>query len=295
MTLLNKALAVIPGYTEAKTAVDTVKQWRPPQRPEMGAETRRIAAELAEAATAGRELPVGLAERLFNEQRLGAHEVEVARLIRETLTGAQDALNNAINRNTGRAYNYLQTQVDTLTKQIRAERDSLAALVGLDADTAIRAGRVKDWQHAESLIERYAEIRHAHFSILCIEDSTTQRHVFAVSGQLPDPCDIDPYWVYRRTYYSGRTTAVPAADYRAHVDWLNAAQGKPTETHLRSDIYPTTMHPLQWLLTIAEHKPWVPNHHELIDAHTIEFTATGADLAAAHARRQMIGKEPVNA
>jgi hypothetical protein len=90
MTMLDDALAVIPGYAEAKTAVDTIKQWRAPQLVTAGAERRRIAEELTAAAKSGQDLPPDLAERLEADQRSGAYQSEVVRLIAETLTEAQE-------------------------------------------------------------------------------------------------------------------------------------------------------------------------------------------------------------
>jgi hypothetical protein len=295
--VLEDAFSAIPGYAEAKTAVDTIKTWRAPQLVTAGAERRRIAAELAAAAKAGQAMPPDLVERLEADQRRGALQSEVALLITETLTQAQQELKQTAAAGIHDGYQFLQHRLDELCDEVRTDRDTLTALIGVDADAAIRSGRVEQWQRAEQLVDRYAEIRHAHYVLISMENLGVQRHVFAVSGQLEDPCDTDPFWVTRRMYNSGLTRSdLPDPEYRRHVDWLIAAQGRPVENHQRSDVFPSTMTPINWLLTLVDHNPWVPDATTLADAHATEFTATGPDLTAAQARTRMTTrKETANA
>jgi hypothetical protein len=112
VAILEDALKVIPGYAEAKTAVDTVKGWRPLQPVTAGAERRRIAAELTAAAKSGAELPNGLVERLEADQRRGALQSEVVRLIADTLTAAQEELKRTITDGIHEGYRYLQQRLD---------------------------------------------------------------------------------------------------------------------------------------------------------------------------------------
>ncbi|KRE31566.1 hypothetical protein ASG82_23815 [Mycobacterium sp. Soil538] len=288
MTFLDDALAAIPGYTEAKTAVDTVKAWRLPAIVTAGAERARIAAELTQAARAGKALPTGLIERLDADQRAAALNSKIAGLIRDTLEEAQATLKFTVSSGITSGYQHLRETLEELLAQVRRDRDQLTAVSYLDADTAIRTNQIEQWQRAETLVARYSEIRHAHFSLLSTQNSTIQRHVFAVSGQLQDPCDDDPHWINRRIHNLGYVHAnVGDDEYRRHVQWLTAAQGRPAENHNRADIYPTTMPHLTWLLVIADHDVWMPDADTLTDAHHIHWVATGPDKTAAQTRTHM--------
>jgi hypothetical protein len=55
-------------------------------------------------------------------------------------------LKRTIKDGIGHGYQYLQQRLDELCDEVRGDRDNLAALTYVDADTAIRTNQVAQWQ-----------------------------------------------------------------------------------------------------------------------------------------------------
>ena len=156
------------------------------------------------------------------------------------------------------ALGILRGELDTLMGDVDRNRPAITTQA-LSAEHAIAAGTqaVTDWQTVNALLARYDEIRREHRDWVKRQGGDNQMPGFVAVGQTARFLDVDPTWLYRRA----TTTAPTGGDTTTITAWLNRHRGTtidPGDAH-RTDVWPNTYRPNEWLLIVADNDPWLPD------------------------------------
>lgn len=111
------------------------------------------------------------------------------------------------------------------------------------AEEALRVGNLSDWETVEQILTDYQALRAEHARQVRLQDKALLTRVVD-SFQCREFLDVDRHWAYRR-----RTT--PIADNYPAPEVLR---------FFRADVPTiTNQGPAQWILTVADHQPWLPD------------------------------------
>jgi len=160
------------------------------------------------------------------------------------------------------ALDYLRRELDSLMADVRKNRDIIATHPTNAADV-INGGRsAKDWKLVEDLVTRYDTLRALHREYVKFQGNPGGTD-FAVCGQVAKFLDTDPHWIHRRNTAHGNGSPVPEIR-----EWFASRPARRTkaEDAGRSSIWPASMRPAEWLLTVADNRPWLPNAHSIEEA-----------------------------
>lgn len=272
-SVLDQARNAIPGYREATTAVDTLRRWMADtgigeDRAAIGAEVSRT---VRAAAEQGAELPAAELDRLADFTRRQQVILERNLLLRTYYDAALARQKNLLKGDVSAAHTILVDHLADLYAEVNANRDALEN--ALDAETAIRTGNPDAFTTADTLCQRYTEIRAAHLTLTQAAgiDGLTSATV-VLCGQTPNPLDHEPYWHHRR--HNARTTPGLNRDNPAVADFLTWCAEAPTSQEPeRHSIWPTDRPRTAWLLTVAGTDPVAPTADQLADLRDLCETA----------------------
>lgn len=185
----------------------------------------------------------------------------VVRIMQQSRADAETALGD----NTDVALDYLRSELDTLMVDVRNNR-TLIDNHPATAEAALSAGpqAAQDWATVTTLLGRYDEIRREHLAWVRRQSGDMSNAAFATIGQTARFLEADPTWLYRRA-----TTPAPSYGWDPAVTtitaWLDGTRMDGTRMTVdpaeaqRDGIWPNTIRPTQWLLTVADNNPWVPD------------------------------------
>lgn len=272
-TVLDQARNAIPGYRAATTAVDTIRRWMTENgvgedRSAVGADVTRA---VQAAAEQGADLPLDQLDRLAEFTRRQQVTLERNLLLRTYYDAALARQKNLLKGDVSAAHQVLVDHLAELYAEVNANRGALEN--ALDAETAIRTGNPDAFTTADTLCQRYTEIRAAHLTLTQAAgiDGLTSATV-VLCGQVPNPLDHEPYWHHRR--HNARHTPGLNRDNPAVVDFLTWCAEAPTSQEPeRHSIWPTDRSRTAWLLTVASTDPVAPTADQLTDLRRLCETA----------------------
>jgi len=253
--LKDRVLDEIPGYRAAEQRHDHLRaQMR--ITPAVSDMSRPYVDRISKAGDAGQDLDE-LRDEYAAEYQRWASDVEFNQLINYAREGALAAANSAKSVGTDYALDFLRDELDALMTDVASHRDILASRP-VDAETAINAGGdgLKRWQIAEDLISRYAELRAEHLRYTFTGNPNAAGHrYFGVIGQIAGFLEAEPYWLRLRSTNSAEHSIDPAI-----ATWLAT---KPGGEFHRTGIWPATISRAEWLLIVANNKPWLPDAEDI--------------------------------
>ncbi|WOC12582.1 hypothetical protein [Gordonia sp. MP11Mi] len=148
------------------------------------------------------------------------------------------------------ALDMCRDELDTIMARVDSNRDLIARHE--TAETAARNGDLEAWQTVEGLLDDYDQLTAEYRRQIRLADSSLHGPLIG-SAQCRDFLDVSSYWMHQR-----RVTSI-LEDYPDHTirAWF---RGLPnTGGHSRAE----------WILTVADHQPWMPDADELRQATTI--------------------------
>lgn len=255
--LRERVLDAIPGYRQAQARHDrliALTQIVPTVHEALDAGYIEQIAAAADNESASLD---DLAASYALDRQTWAAKVEFQKLVIATREQARTAAESAKVYGATEALDFLRDELDTLMAEVDKHRAPVAAHPNT-AEEAIRGGGTKQWELVEGLIARYAELRAEHRKYVTLQSGEVARG-FAVCGQIARFLEADPYWRYRRATCPGHASTDPSI-----ATWFT--QSGTGEAH-RTNIWPLGIPRNQWLLTVADNQPWLPDADTIIQAH----------------------------
>lgn len=267
--LRERILDEIPGYRAAMHRFDTLRRLTLSGLDDIGNATTievayydKISAAVANGVDSLHDLREQYTADVTGMQARSQFHALAVRIMQQSRTDAETALSD----NADVALDYLRSELDTLMADVRKSR-TLIANHPASAEVALTAGgptAAHDWQTVTTLLGRYDEIRREHLAWVRRQSGDANTAAFATIGQVARFLEADPAWLYRRA-----TTPVPGTGNNPTIAaWLDGTRitVDPAEAN-RDGIWPNTIRPSQWLLTVADNDPWVPNADTITACH----------------------------
>lgn len=279
-----RALAAVPQYAAADSAVATVKAALADLQADRPRERTAVEAELREALLDGQPVPDDLPDRLDELDRATrrwTHEVEVLDRVRRDLEAQRTSCLTPAS--TVSAFELLAAELAEILDAVRDVGADLGP--ARTADQAAAADKAAAWVDLTGLVERYDRLRAAQFTLAPAAGLGGGVHqaqtLLEDHGLLRNQLDVDPFLAERLVPPAGDdpVTGAPATPTPENI--LLSRCPWPAAKHPRGRRWwPTTDRPayLVWCAS-DEPEPWVPTIDEL-HAHRAAVEAAARQAAA---------------
>lgn len=184
------------------------------------------------------------------------------RLAIDVMQRARDDANQLLADHADVALDYLRGKLDQLFADVAKNRTAIEQHPD-SAEAAITAGATTGWTLVNELLGRYDEIRKEHRAWVIRQSGAPGTPGFATIGQARRFLEIDPGWLHRRA------AATPPTQDDTLAAWFRkTAAVEPSDVN-RTTIWPATYRPSNWLLTVADNDPWLPDADTIAECHTL--------------------------
>jgi len=265
-SLLARAWAAVPGWTDLGAAIDKVRHRRRTNTtPNPDALRRELLIDLTEQVAQGAALPDDLGRRLWeadHASEIVRAEDHFLRMLEENLKAERDQVER---RGVDAALAVLRTELEQLLDEARAVDRALGHVTGADQAVAAGGRAPKAWHRLTQLVASHNELRVAQHAVVRVGfDGDIGRAKGFVDrvGALRNIADLDPP---RRPEEAHLPPAWPENDPPAYLRWLAG----------------------------PEAQPWVPSMAELVEANaelTRRVEQQRYDLAAAAGKVPAAGR-----
>lgn len=300
--LSERILDAVPGYRDAESRAEIIRPHAMAARQHVTEATHEVdtsfRAIIERVLAAGENL-----DDVFKQYEIAhssqMHRKAFNRLILEVAESVEQRPREILDSHRNSAdtvLEFLHAEMDSLFAEINQHRDVLAAHPeSAEAALFVEDGAAR-WKLVGEFIDRYDELRTEHRKVMRRQDPDFNPRPFYFVAQTPHFLAVEPYWIVKRRLSSppnqrrtemievwaqawgrvfpdDRLGPLTAAERNPNADvrqFYSIAAGRSiSEDANRRELFPVGQTKSEWLLTLADVGPWMPDAHTIGDAYRL--------------------------